>query len=62
MAISKSMARRIEMMEQRPAVVDAPTAFPRGHCHDAEKCNADTFCDCPCRKCIRSKRGEYEAR
>lgn len=37
---------------------------PRGHCYDAEKCNADTFCDCPCRACTRTKRGEgsYEGR
>lgn len=38
----------------------------RGHCYDAEKCNADTFCDCPCRSCTRAKRGEgcglYEVR
>lgn len=38
---------------------------PRGHCYDAEKCNSDTFCECPCRTCTRTKRGEgasYETR
>lgn len=36
---------------------------PQGHCYDAEKCNAETFCDCPCRACTRMKRGErYEGR
>lgn len=33
-----------------------------GHCHDAEKCNADTFCDCPCRTCMGTKRGDYQVR
>lgn len=33
-----------------------------GHCHDGEKCNADTFCGCPCRICMRTARGEYSHR
>lgn len=32
------------------------------HCYDAEKCNADTFCDCPCVSCMRMKRGEFSTR
>lgn len=41
-----------------------PVLAPReqGHCYDAEKCNADTFCDCPCARCIRVKRGECSTR
>jgi len=32
------------------------------HCYDAEKCNADTFCDCICKRCMGVKRGEYQTR
>ena len=35
---------------------------PHSHCYDAEKCNAETFCDCPCARCMRTKRGEYQTR
>lgn len=53
--------------EIRPAQPDQESTEPRprGHCYDAEKCNSDTFCECPCRTCTRSKRGEgasYETR
>ena len=45
-------------LETRPV---APS-YSTGHCHDAEKCNADTFCDCPCMVCMRTKRGEFQTR
>lgn len=44
--------------EQRPMMADRGV----GHCYDAEKCNADTFCECPCRSCTRYKRGEFNTR
>lgn len=56
--------------ENRPVVAEgmttdnafAITAERNRHCYDAEKCNADTFCDCVCVRCMRVKRGEFQTR
>jgi hypothetical protein len=60
MSIQQSERRPLEANRLEREDEQAPRAS--GHCYDAEKCNAETFCDCPCRACTRTKRGEYERR
>lgn len=48
--------------DRRPMTADELNPRPHAHCYDAEKCNAETFCDCPCVRCTRTKRGEYQTR
>ena len=36
--------------------------YANGHCHDGEKCNAETWCECPCKRCMSVKRGEFQTR
>ena len=50
----------LETIEETRPVVLAPRDGQ--HCYDGEKCNADTFCNCPCRACMSLKRGEVSLR
>lgn len=63
MALSNWLGTDWTKQDSRPMNADELNPRPTTHCYDAEKCNAETFCDCPCQTCMRTKRGEhYETR